>query len=345
MADDLVSVDEYLSHHKDFVKDGDILVKGGNRPIPSWDAEKRRAKFVLSSQNPDRDNDIVVQEGLDLTRFMENPQALLFHNSRDWPIGSWSDLEKHLNGRPRRTEGWLNVLPGGGPIPEVDQAAWMLEHGGIKTVSIGFIPKTIRRREVPDEFKNDPYYWAGYEILSAELIECSLVPIPAQPDAIAKMAKGDLRIAKELLEEVLDNWVKHPETKILMKRADYEASLKQATGDRSTVVVTNLPETAPKAQDEGDALNLPETPDLQSQSIFRRALSFMFGKDNQARVDAAIQAALAEAEAETKAEAARVAALEEERKQLKERASAIRTRLASKGLIESSANAETSAPA
>ncbi len=221
-----VSIDEYLSNRKDFVGSNGAVSKIASAPS-SWNAVDRSARFIMSTEEPDRDKDIIVQSGGDLTNFLKNPQALLFHASWNFPIGTWTDVVKITNGRPKRHEGTLKFLPAG-VDEQADRAAAHVEHGSMRTVSIGFIPKAVQRRE------EDPAGgWPGYMILDWELCECSLVPIPANPGAIAKGAGGNMKIARALIEEILDTWIKLPNG-LVAPRKDYEAALAAITGFKTT---------------------------------------------------------------------------------------------------------------
>ena len=84
------SVDEFMSKRQATVgktTGGQEAVFKGFVAPASYDPAKRAADFVMSSETVDRMGDIVRQEGLDLTRFLANPQGLLFHSSRTFPIG------------------------------------------------------------------------------------------------------------------------------------------------------------------------------------------------------------------------------------------------------------------
>ncbi|MBC7168321.1 HK97 family phage prohead protease [Phenylobacterium sp.] len=228
----MISIDEFLNDRKDYVKSGDVLVKAAKAPA-SWNEEARTARFVMSTEQEDRDRDIIMQAGLETDGFMKNPVAPFTHRSWDFPIGSWSNVEKMLSGRPKRTEGDLTVLPEGTDA-NADRVARHIAAGSIRACSIGFIPKAVERREVPED-KRDSYFYPGYIIHESELVECSPCLIPANPGAMAKAgADGDV-IAREILEEVLDTWAKHPETGLLIPRAEFEAAWKEATGHRQVV--------------------------------------------------------------------------------------------------------------
>jgi HK97 family phage prohead protease len=228
------SADEARAKRQGHTKDvagGTAIMKGFKSP-PSWDPTERSARFVMTSESVDRYKDIVVQSGMDIENFQRNPQGLLFHNSRSWPIGNWSDVTKVLSGRPKRTEGKLNFLPEG-TDEDADRAARHVAAGSIKTVSIGFKPDWDEIEFILDD---DEDWTGGFRYNKSELLECSLVPIPAQPDALVKDVGGDMVLAKDLIEDILDNYAKSPEG-ILLPMDEYRAKYMDMFGGRSTFVV------------------------------------------------------------------------------------------------------------
>jgi HK97 family phage prohead protease len=231
----LISVDEYLSKRKSCAKDNGTVYKAFKSPR-SWNPNERSAQFVMSTESVDRHGDIVVQSGLDIEKFMENPVALLNHRG-DSPIGLWSDV-KRVTGKPRRTEGKMTLLPEGAD-PNADRAAAHISFGTMKTASIGFRPKTV------EIIRNDKGDWSGYNILESELLECSLVTIPAQAEAIAKaMDEGDAALAKSLIEEVLDNWASHPVTGLVIPKSEFEAKYKAVAAEKTMVIGDDAAEPA-----------------------------------------------------------------------------------------------------
>lgn len=213
MPEKLISVDEYMAKRGHAAR-GDRVVKASKAPS-TWSKDSRSAEFVMSTQQEDRDGDIVYTAGIDTTEFEKNPVALLFHKSRDFPVGTWSDLRKELGGATPRLLGTCGFVPEG-TTQEADVTAKMVAAGTIRACSIGFLPKTIAMRTLD----NGEPTWS-YEIRECELFECSIVPIPANPGALVKAADGDMALAKDLVEEVLDTWAKTPEG-LLVPRADFE---------------------------------------------------------------------------------------------------------------------------
>ncbi len=228
-----VSADEVQNKRKAQTKSvagGIAIVKGMTSPR-SWNEEARSARFIMTTEQVDRYGDIVGQAGMDLTNFEQNPQGLLFHNSRSWPIGQWSGVTKLLSGRPKRTEGDLNFLPEGVDV-DCDRAANHVKHGTMRTVSIGFIPDW----DDVDAVLNEEEDWIGFRFNKSELIECSLVPVPANPGALIKDAAGDNVLARSLVEDVLDTWTRTPEG-LLVPLKEYEQTHFEMGGRRSSIIV------------------------------------------------------------------------------------------------------------
>jgi HK97 family phage prohead protease len=241
MPDKLVSLDEYLNapggyglQRKHFARDSGVILKGAPAAeikAVKFDEATRSAVFVMSAEIEDRDRDIIVQAGLDTTNFEKNPIALFAHNPT-LPIGKWADLTKNLTGRPKRTEG-RSILAEG--VAKADEAAALLKSDTLRACSIGFMPKSIERREVPDD-KKDDYYYPGYLIHEAELYECSLVSVPANPAALAKAAAAGDRWSLEDIEVILDGWSK--QHGLFLPRAALEEAHREGAGNKQTITVS-----------------------------------------------------------------------------------------------------------
>lgn len=141
-------------------------------------------EFVLSDATIDRYGDIVEPAGWDLKNFRRNPIALFAHDSR-MPIGIWTNI---------RIEGGKLIarlqLAARGTSQKLDELISLVEQGVLRAVSVGFIP---RKREPINPEK--PY--AGTRFLEQELLETSLVSVPANPAALA-LAKS-LNVSDETM--------------------------------------------------------------------------------------------------------------------------------------------------
>jgi HK97 family phage prohead protease/HK97 family phage major capsid protein len=126
--------------------------------------------FILSDATPDRFDDVVIAEGWQLANFKKNPVALFNHDS-NFIVGAWQNL--HIaNGALR---GRLKMAPAG-TSARIDELRKLVEAGILKAVSVGFRPIEHKPRDAPS---------MGSTYTKSELVETSLVAIPANPNALA----------------------------------------------------------------------------------------------------------------------------------------------------------------
>jgi HK97 family phage prohead protease len=141
--------------------------------------------FVLSDETPDRYGDVLSADGWELGNFKKNPIALFNHNS-SFPIGKWKGLKVENDA----LRGHLELAPAG-TSERIDEIRKLVEAGILRAVSVGFLPVESRARS-----KTEP----GELYVKQELIETSLVSIPANPNAIA-VAKS-LKVSDDTLRMV-----------------------------------------------------------------------------------------------------------------------------------------------
>jgi len=127
---------------------------------------------VLSDLTEDRYGDIVGDPahpmlGWDIANFVKNPIALFGHQS-SFPIGVWRDV--HVTDGALR--GRLHMAPKGSS-PRIDELKALLAAGVLKGISVGFSPTEAKPRDN-----------GGMQFLRQELVEASLVSVPANPSAL-----------------------------------------------------------------------------------------------------------------------------------------------------------------
>jgi HK97 family phage prohead protease/HK97 family phage major capsid protein len=144
-------------------------------------------EFVLSDETIDRMGDVILSSGWDLSSFQKNPIALFGHRS-DFPIGKWRDLRIEDNA----LRGHLELAPAG-TSDRIDEIRRLIDAGILKAVSVGFRSLESKPRKVDGK-------WVGDIFTRQELIETSLVSVPANPNALA-IAKS-LRISPDTLSIV-----------------------------------------------------------------------------------------------------------------------------------------------
>ncbi|MBT1509418.1 phage major capsid protein [Bradyrhizobium sp. SRL28] len=127
-------------------------------------------EFILSDATPDRMGDVIDADGWDLANFKNNPVALFNHNP-NFPIGKWINLRTG-DGRLR---GHLQLAKKG-TSDRINEIISLVEQNILRAVSVGFLPR-----------KSEPLTkgGSGLRFKQTELVETSLVSIPANPNALA----------------------------------------------------------------------------------------------------------------------------------------------------------------
>ena len=141
--------------------------------------------FVLSDATVDRYGDIIEPAGWQLANFQRNPIALFGHSS-GFPIGTWSSV--------RVEKGQLigDLEPAAaGTSQRVDEIISLIDQDILRATSVGFLPLEAGEPLNP----KDP--WGGLRYTSQELLEASIVSVPANPAALA-VAK-ELNVSRETL--------------------------------------------------------------------------------------------------------------------------------------------------
>jgi len=142
----------------------------------------RVRRFSISTDDVDRYSDVLIQAGIDLTHYRSNPVVLLNHNPADLPIGRAVAIEV----QEKETLMDVEFLPAG-MDESVDKVVERLEAGFMWAGSVGFLPKsTVRRSQEPNNELFEKYPLAERVFTVWELLEFSIVTIPANPMALAK---------------------------------------------------------------------------------------------------------------------------------------------------------------
>lgn len=139
---------------------------------------------IASTQSPDRDGEIIMQNGWDLNNFKQNPVILASHNYHDFPIGKATNIQVE-------DDKLTFKMVFSKATEEAKQAYELVKEGILNCFSVGFIP-----REFDSNNQNI--------ITKSELLEISLVSVPANPQAVvmAKSFKGN-KLAESLIKEWL----------------------------------------------------------------------------------------------------------------------------------------------
>ena len=132
--------------------------------------------FIMSTDTVDRHGDIVKQNWI-LKQFKQNPIALFMHNHTS-PIGTW----KNVRVSSGKLMGKL-VLAKAGTSELIDTIRSLIEQGVLKAVSVGFNPKEVTAID-------EEHPWRGSILDKNILLECSLVSVGANSDALIQATKS-----------------------------------------------------------------------------------------------------------------------------------------------------------
>ncbi|MDD5640042.1 MAG: HK97 family phage prohead protease [Syntrophales bacterium] len=149
------------------------------------DPAERVLEFIASTAQVDRYGDIIEVEGWELDNWLKVPVILYGHDYGGFPIGQGiSAIKDPLRGLVIQAK-----FATAQENPEADIAYKLALGGYIRAVSVGFMD--IEREPILDNEGNR----TGWRFKRAELLEVSLVAVPANPGAlIVPVQKGLLTL-------------------------------------------------------------------------------------------------------------------------------------------------------
>jgi HK97 family phage prohead protease len=156
-----------------------LLRKGSALAVQVQDPEARQVQFVISTGSIDREGDTIALAGWDLTAFMKNPVVLWGHNAQELPIGRASAIG--IEGGELRAV--VEFVPRDMPVvgEKAEAVLRMCRDGFLSATSVGFRPTKF---EVAEDRMTDDDWWPKLDFLQQELLEFSIVSIPANPEAL-----------------------------------------------------------------------------------------------------------------------------------------------------------------
>lgn len=170
----------------------------GNFAAVRGKAEGGKLTAVASNATVDRDGEVILPAAFarHLARYQANPVILAAHTHRSWDgtptiIGSATRIAIEDNA--------LVFDMAFARTPLASQWQSLYEDGHARAFSVGFIPIGGEWKE---QAEGNVYVWT-----EVELLEISAVPVPANPEALARDVDGpqlerliDERVAKALKE-------------------------------------------------------------------------------------------------------------------------------------------------
>lgn len=139
----------------------------------------RTIRFVASDETVDRYGDIIRANGWLLDNFKRNPVLLFGHNSREPAIGTakaWVDGTQLLADATFAAEGKSAFA---------DEVWNLVDADIMRAVSVGFLPTKPPNLIMSEPGDDGATHVTGFEFIEQELLELSVVSVPANPAALA----------------------------------------------------------------------------------------------------------------------------------------------------------------
>jgi len=219
---------------------------GGGDDEDDKKSHPRRRRFRISTETKDRHGDVIRSKGIQLKNFRKNPVVLFAHDARQPPIGKSPKIERGDGILDADVEFFERDV-----FEFADTIFRIVEVGGLKAASIGFIPVNFERLEDEDGERT-----MGIDFKKIDLLEFSIVPLPANPEAVVRALSDGATMEPYLawLDDMQDNWANVEELFAgLGVTADDVMEIRRAADGDKTVVATAL---TPEKQEELARANL-----------------------------------------------------------------------------------------
>lgn len=139
--------------------------------------QNRILRFITSTEDQDRDGDIIEVAGWQIDNYMKNPVVLFGHDYTSLPVGKTVGIElDHGNKRMLQDIKFATR----DEYEFADTVYRMCKAGYLNTTSVGFMG--IEHEPMFDENKN----YKGRRYKKQELLETSIVPVPSNPGALVE---------------------------------------------------------------------------------------------------------------------------------------------------------------
>lgn len=179
-------------------------------------SENNIAQATISTAGRDREGDEIVSHGVDVQPFMRNPVVLWAHDYKSLPVGKATAVNK---GRDSLTATWQWAE--GDEFAARVKNCW--QQGILNAVSVGIRPKEVE--PLPGR--------GGVRILTSELLEFSVVPVPANANALRRMKAAGLFSPLQRVSHALSEYGPHD---VVLELRDDDAVMVEFDARRSVTV-------------------------------------------------------------------------------------------------------------
>lgn len=236
----------------------DFVSRSDGLRFRASDEGSRTATFVASTDALDSYDERVVQHWA-LERYQRNPIVLFAHDRHALPVGQCIAVAV-VDGQLECTLKFATAEAN----PLAEQVWQSIQQKTLRAVSVGFRPHTYRY-----EMENDQ------EVLvldDNELYEISVVPLPANPDALAKMKQRAVRAPNDTkpsppapetnpMSEALQKALDKANTDLAEREADVRAVEKTLAETRATLETVREEHTKAVAERDAALKSAGETND------------------------------------------------------------------------------------
>ncbi len=190
-----------------------LQVRSRGSDIITKNDEKRQISYLVSDETPDRVGDIIKVSGWDLSLYRKNPVILWAHDGTSVPpIGRSTNVRRRYEGSPRLTAD-VEFAPKEA-YEFADTIYQLASRGFIKATSVGFMP--LETMDLDKKAREDMGLGRyGQVFTKSELMEISIVSVPANPSALelgVKQLIKEGKFDKSIAHRFFDAYPKDEET-------------------------------------------------------------------------------------------------------------------------------------
>lgn len=242
------------------VKEGKTAALQRFAVVQRADGDGEDISFIASTNQPDRYGDTIDQTGWVTDAYEKNPVLLWAHSYNEPPVGRVGQLVKSASDLRCKAIEWTP--------PELNEfgakVGRMVKGGFLNTMSVGFLPIEWEERRDPETGA-----FLGYHFRRQELLENSVVPVPANPGALVQSrafadilrdwtAKGDQSsIQARAWRAEVETWLKAADDMEAVKQgAQDEAGFAELVSLMRSLLETNAQTNAHLAELRRDAYHL-----------------------------------------------------------------------------------------
>lgn len=169
------SIDAFRAAGKDAGQiEADAAVRASFDTAIKAAEDSRNVTFTISTESVDRMGDTIAIEGWKLEAYRKNPVVLWAHDSTSLPVAKAPKIWTEKTSLKAEAE----FTPAG--MARFNDTVYdMIKGGFLNTTSVGFAPLKYA-------FVDDPARKYGIDFIEQELLEFSVVPVPANSEALVE---------------------------------------------------------------------------------------------------------------------------------------------------------------